>query len=1032
MISLLVTILFLFADSAFSYGTDLKERMDAEEGSCVAIRCGISPQNTQNPGYIIWLKNAAWNYTIMDFEGTVVYSLIDNRPAHIEFKNRVKYVAPSMHNPVYQLTISNLNLEDSGRYCVRYYRDPTNPSDKYKWQSNNVTLQVQENPCQVSVTEPELVQEGATVILQCSTSLACKTGPEWRTTKWPRSIRGQTPDSYGQSVKRALLNISTSWWHDGMMFSCWPQYSNDKCAARHVKLAVEYCPKDTKSEVSPSIVKEGGAVTLTCQSKGNPKPVFSWFKVGGGDTTEGTEWKFPAVQIKDDGGYFCQAENKHGLQNSTVIRLDVKYAPKGVRIISSVSLDWITMGDPVNLTCGYQKSNPAVSSYSWYHNGNLLTMAHQVHHFKAIRPEDSGSYQCIANNLLGHKHSANVAVNVYYGPRNMRITASCGDGGVKAGHRLSLTCEADALPEPYGYTWYHTAKWRDGRSSGALPQRGRTLSWELIAVRDAGEYMCQAVNNITTQNSTTLRIDVLYRPTGLALTLDPVVREFDRVTICCSVESFPFSHLTLAWAPHSKPRERKAMTHSNHSSANSLTYSFNASITDAGLYTCKARNSEGDNEVTRELVVKYAPRDVRVTANPSGEVTEKENLDLTCRAQANPNVTAYIWLKSRDGKVEEVGHGPVLTLGDLSEAHSGMYLCRTSNEIAEGSSHFINITVKYGPKNTEVIHNMTSRGQPVKENAVAMMCRSQSYPLIHSYKWYIQTAFDAERYVAANQNLTIGPDKEGIYYCRVENSVSSSNSDKIEILFYKSNAQMFTMMPAFIFPSIFIITLIIILVYRKRRRISGQQGPGVQRSCCHRFSFLDSRNGTRETLVMDTQRSRESLSAAMASPLEPPANQHCPGSTPCSSIHTVYSVLRVSGEAQQPPPFTFHQRERDGHTDENLISYASLHFQGTMNSTDPKPKQSTDSVYSKASRPKRKNKEEEGKDYENMKGAVLRQRGTDTEMSEEEEEDRDVSYSVISFPVWAGPQGRRRRHRHGEDTSSDEDDYTTQYSDVKV
>ncbi|KAG9335438.1 hypothetical protein JZ751_004760 [Albula glossodonta] len=160
---------------------------------------------------------------------------------------------------------------------------------------------------------------------------------------------------------------------------------------------------------------------------------------------------------------------------------------------------------------------------------------------------------------------------------------------------------------------------------------------------------------------------------------------------------------------------------------------------------------------------------------------EKTDLNLTCTAQAIPAITAYTWYKTSGGRAETVGQGPVLSLSDLSKDHTGEYLCATRNEIGGGNSSSVSVRVKYGPKHTEVIHNLTR--WPIKGQAVALSCQSQSYPPIDRYTWYLVTGTAREKLVSSSQNLTIDPDKQGTYYCNAKNAVSSSSSPLVDIVF---------------------------------------------------------------------------------------------------------------------------------------------------------------------------------------------------------------------------------------------------------
>ncbi|KAG9335437.1 hypothetical protein JZ751_004759 [Albula glossodonta] len=413
-----------------------------------------------------------------------------------------------------------------------------------------------------------------------------------------------------------------------------------ECDARHVTLTVEYSPKETNVEVSPEDMKEGDAVTLTCHSKGNPEPRISWYKEGNIEGPKDKLWIFKVIKTEDAGKYFCLAENKHGNENSAIIKVDVKYSPKGPKITTGANLSWIVSGNDISLTCTIERSNPAPSSFIWHRNSALLLTTEQTHRFPAIVAEDSGSYKCRARNSVGEStESKSVEIVVNYGPRYVNVkqeNVHCCEAEVKVGHRLALVCETDSHPKPNSYTWYRATErlfwklveientvspestdksWKqraedgeNGQLSWKIQDGGLTLTRERIDVMDAAWYMCQAENYISAMNSSSSRVNVLYPPTSVNLTMTSTVRESDLLTINCSTDSFPPSKLILERAPsptHSDlpdPPGAVRMTETDPLS-NFLTVSHRATIEHAGLYTCKASNSEGENRTSQELVV---------------------------------------------------------------------------------------------------------------------------------------------------------------------------------------------------------------------------------------------------------------------------------------------------------------------------------------------------------------------------------------------------------------------------------------------
>ncbi|MBN3307232.1 CD22 protein, partial [Amia calva] len=106
------------------------------------------------------------------------------------------------------------------------------------------------------------------------------------------------------------------------------QKPNASSGVPGVSLLVSDAPKDTKVSVSPSgEIVEGSSVTLTCSSNANP-PVenYTWFKTNGAAVWEkgsGQSFNITEVSSGDSGQYYCEAQNKHGAQNSSAVPLPV-------------------------------------------------------------------------------------------------------------------------------------------------------------------------------------------------------------------------------------------------------------------------------------------------------------------------------------------------------------------------------------------------------------------------------------------------------------------------------------------------------------------------------------------------------------------------------------------------------------------------------------------------------------------------------------------------------------------------------------
>ncbi|KAJ8289715.1 hypothetical protein GJAV_G00004460 [Gymnothorax javanicus] len=185
-----------------------------------------------------------------------------------------------------------------------------------------------------------------------------------------------------------------------------------------------------------------------------------------------------------------------------------------------------------------------------------MTLLREIHSASPAMSSRTIHHICLTPGFAGSRESAKVEIRVEYGPRNTQIKTSCCERGVPVGKSLTLTCEANADPQPHSYTWFRKVRQPDGARTQEWTEAHYWadqpfLTWERIKIRDTGMYMCQARNKINAENSSSLCVDVLYRPRGLTLSMSPSVRDSSLVAIHCTVESFPPSNLTITWSPYS-------------------------------------------------------------------------------------------------------------------------------------------------------------------------------------------------------------------------------------------------------------------------------------------------------------------------------------------------------------------------------------------------------------------------------------------------------------------------------------------------
>ncbi|XP_028281306.1 B-cell receptor CD22 isoform X2 [Parambassis ranga] len=188
-------------------------------------------------------------------------------------------------------------------------------------------------------------------------------------------------------------------------------------AQRGVQLLVA----DTSSAVSvlasPSRdITEGVSLRLACCSPAvSSRASYSWHKNTSPKHSRQV-WIISEVTAAESGSYYCQIQREDKVQNSTMLVIDVQYAPRDTAVTVS-TVEALQKELPVTLTCS-SDANPPVHTFAWYQGAACLPTAdknfHQGRRTVAtptgggptvrsanITAEEYGQHCCLARNNQG-------------------------------------------------------------------------------------------------------------------------------------------------------------------------------------------------------------------------------------------------------------------------------------------------------------------------------------------------------------------------------------------------------------------------------------------------------------------------------------------------------------------------------------------------------------------------------------------------------------------------------------------------------
>ncbi|XP_071202294.1 B-cell receptor CD22-like [Salvelinus alpinus] len=305
-----------------------------------------------------------------------------------------------------------------------------------------------------------------------------------------------------------------------------------------------------------------GQRTLTCSTTciltDNHNPTYIWYKNGQRLHEPASQQHSSNLLVVWDSSvniYSCAVEGQEDL-HSPVVCFQVKVTPE-------------QNSEYKTLTCSTTCILTGNPTYIWYKNGQVVTEKMSLY---AVLPKAVESYYCA---VKGHEDLHSPAV---YGPKSTSVSVSP-SGEIVEGSSVTLTCSSDANPPVDRYTWWY----KNGGEFQSMT--GPQHVFNQIQSSDTGEYYCEAQNEMGTDRSRTINMDVKYDPRNTSVSVSPSgeIVEGSSVTLTCSSDANP-------------PVDKYTWYKKNGASLTGSENTFlitNINSEDSGEYYCEAENKYG-------------------------------------------------------------------------------------------------------------------------------------------------------------------------------------------------------------------------------------------------------------------------------------------------------------------------------------------------------------------------------------------------------------------------------------------------------
>ncbi|NXS55453.1 VCAM1 protein, partial [Brachypteracias leptosomus] len=466
--------------------------------------------------------------------------------------------------------------------------------------------------------------------------------------------------------------------------------------------------KAFEMEIIPAnriVAQIGGTLVLTCNTTGCASPSFSWRTqmdnpLGGtvsNNRTYSTLTMNP-VSIVNSHNYLCtvSCDEKGKKEKSTTVELYSFPSDPIIEINPPLGA-----GEQVTVICKIpdvypsdhlevllKKEEHLLSEKSFHADSITNTETKIVTYSFNPTAEDIGKeITCVAKLPIANmdfepkERVASQKLNANFGPHNTIITASPSNSPMER-DTLKLTCVTESNPPPQ-------IVWRKHPVDESIQHliENNVLSIPHAHFTDSGLYICEVVNLVTNKTEkATVDIVIQDGPKNTMISVIPAaaVKEGETVTMKCTSSGNPAP--VISW------KKKKGTGEAEKIFKNATLTIQNIRSQDLGLYECEAYNQFGKEEKAVNLLVQVPPQNITMLVYPSENVTEGENVTITCSTYSNLPSQMVMKNVQQEKEIILPSVNGTFILYNVTKNDTGRYLLDVFNEV-ENNIKVIEITV---------------------------------------------------------------------------------------------------------------------------------------------------------------------------------------------------------------------------------------------------------------------------------------------------------------------------------------------------
>uniref|UniRef100_A0A8D3BN76 Roundabout, axon guidance receptor, homolog 2 (Drosophila) n=1 Tax=Scophthalmus maximus TaxID=52904 RepID=A0A8D3BN76_SCOMX len=483
---------------------------------------------------------------------------------------------------------------------------------------------------------------------------------------------------------------------------------------------IEDFPPRIVEHPSDLIVSKGEPATLNCKAEGRPTPTVEWYKDGervetDRDNPRSHRMLLPSGSLfflrivhgrrskPDDGSYVCVARNYLGEAVSRNASLEVALLRDDFRQNPQDAV--VAVGETASLECQAPRGHPEPTTF-WRKDkarldlkddrvtvrGGKLTISN-------TKKSDTGTYVCVATNMVGERESEKAQLSVFERPVFVQRPVN---QVVLVDESVEFRCQVHGDPPP-------TLRWKKedvdiprGRYDIRYEKEDFLLRIKKASASDQGTFTCLAENRVGKVEASAY-LTIREAPQFVVRPRDQIVAQGRTATFPCETRGKP--QPTVFWQREGSQdllfpnQPTQDDSHVSVSVNGELTIS-SVQRSDAGYYICQALTVAGSIMAKAQLEVADALKDRPPPIIRQGPSNQTQALGgatlLRCQASGEPEPTVS-WRKNgasllgKDPRFSLLDHGS-LQIQSTRLSDSGLYTCVATSSSGETSwSAFLDV-----------------------------------------------------------------------------------------------------------------------------------------------------------------------------------------------------------------------------------------------------------------------------------------------------------------------------------------------------